>query len=82
MITMFGYIDVKSPKKSTNSCSNANCASRDQHACVCLTNHRMRITEKQITDRNKAIWESPDYHHDYIFWLIDGVLRKYERPQS
>ena len=78
--TKFGYIDVKSPKKSMNCCKNANIASRDQLSCVCLTNHLMRITEKQIEDRNKAIWNSPDYHHDYIFWFIDGVLRKYDRP--
>ena len=42
----------------------------------------MKITEKQIADRNEAIWKSLDYHHDYIFWLIDGVLRVYNRPQS
>ena len=65
-----------------NCCRNANKASTEQHACVCLTNHLMRITEKQITDRNEAIWKSPDYHHEYIFWLIDGKLRVYDRPQS
>ena len=79
----FGFVDVKSPKKVMNCCRNANHASKEQHACVCLTNHCFKnrvITEKQIEDRNKAIWNSQDYHHDYIFWLIDGKLRKYKRP--
>ena len=78
-----GFVDVKSPKKTTNCCKNANHASKQQKACVCLTNHCFKnksITEKQIEDRNKAIWNSQDYHHDYIFWLIDGTLRKYKRP--
>ena len=66
----FGYIDVKSPEKVMNCCRNANHASNAQHACVCLTDHCFRkpITERQIQDRNKAIWDSEQYHHDYIFW--------------
>lgn len=59
----FGYIDVKSPEKvMTNCCRNANHASDAQHACVCLTDHCFRkpITERQIQDRNKAIWDSKD----------------------
>ena len=78
-----GFVEVKSPKKTTNCCRNANHASKEQHACVCLTNHCFKnkvITEKQIEDRNRAIWISDDYHHEYIFWLIDGNLRKYKRP--
>lgn len=67
----FGYIDVKSPEKVMNCCRNANHASDAQNACVCLTDHCFRkpITERQIQDRNKAIWDSEQYHHDYIFWL-------------
>lgn len=80
----FGYIDVKSPEKVMNSCRNANHASDAQHACVCLTDHCFRkpITERQIQDRNKAIWDSKDYHHDYIFWYVNGKLRKYKRPME
>lgn len=80
----FGYIDVKSPEKVMNCCRNANHASDAQHACVCLTDHCFRkpITEKQIQDRNKAIWDSEQYHHDYIFWYINGKLRKYKRPME
>ena len=59
----FGYIDVKSPEKVMNCCRNANHASDAQHACVCLTDHCFRkpITERQIQDRNKAIWDSEQY---------------------
>ena len=80
----FGYIDVKSPEKVMNCCRNANHASDAQHACVCLTDHCFRkpITEKQIQDRNKAIWDSEQYHHDYIFWYVNGKLRKYKRPME
>ena len=80
----FGYIDVKSPKDSLNCCSNANHASRDQYACVCLTDHCFKkpITEKQIEDRNNAIWNSKEYTHDYIFWYVNGELRKYKRPME
>lgn len=80
----FGYIDVKSPESSLNCCRNANHASRDQHACVCLTDHCFKkpITEKQIEDRNNAIWESKEYTHDYIFWYVNGELRKYKRPME
>ena len=80
----FGYIDVKSPEKVMNCCRNANHASNAQHACVCLTGHCFRkpITERQIQDRNKAIWDSKDYHHDYIFWYVNGKLRKYKRPME
>ena len=80
----FGYIDVKSPEKVMNCCRNANHASNAQHACVCLTDHCFRkpITEKQIQDRNKAIWDSEQYHHDYIFWYVNGKLRKYKRPME
>ena len=77
-----GFVDVKSPEKVMNCCRNANHASKVQHACVCLTDHRFKKkpTERQIEDRNKAIWDSEDYHHDFIFWLIDGNLRIYKRP--
>lgn len=80
----FGYIDVKSPEKVMNCCRNANHASDAQHACACLTDHCFRkpITERQIQDRNKAIWDSKDYHHDYIFWYVNGKLRKYKRPME
>lgn len=80
----FGYIDVKSPKDSLNCCCNANHASRDQYACVCLTDHCFKkpITEKQIEDRNNAIWNSKEYTHDYIFWYVNGELRKYKRPME
>lgn len=80
----FGYIDVKSPKDSLNCCSNANHASRDQYACVCFTDHcfKKTITEKQIEDRNNAIWNSKEYTHDYIFWYVNGELRKYKRPME
>lgn len=80
----FGYIDVKSPEKVMNCCRNANHASDAQNACVCLTDHCFRkpITERQIQDRNKAIWDSKDYHHDYIFWYVNGKLRKYKRPME
>ena len=80
----FGYIDVKSPKDSLNCCSNANHASRNQYACVCLTDHCFKkpITEKQIEDRNNAIWNSKEYTHDYIFWYVNGELRKYKRPME
>ena len=80
----FGYIDVKSPEKVMNCCRNANHASDVQHACVCLTDHCFRkpITERQIQDRNKAIWDSEQYHHDYIFWYVNGKLRKYKRPME
>lgn len=80
----FGYIDVKSPEKVMNCCRNANHASNAQHACVCLTDHCFRkpITERQIQDRNKAIWDSEQYHHDYIFWYVNGKLRKYKRPME
>lgn len=80
----FGYIDVKSPEKVMNCCRNANHASDAQHACVCLTDHCFRkpITERQIQDRNKAIWDSKDYHHYYIFWYVNGKLRKYKRPME
>ena len=77
-----GFVDVKSPKKVMNCCSNANHASKQQHACVCLTDHcfKKKPTEKQIEDRNKAIWDSPDYHYDYVFWMVEGTLRIYKRP--
>ena len=80
----FGYIDVKSPEKVMNCCRNANHASDAQHACVCLTDHCFRkpIMERQIQDRNKAIWDSEQYHHDYIFWYVNGKLRKYKRPME
>lgn len=80
----FGYIDVKSPEKVMNCCRNANHASDAQNACVCLTDHCFRkpITERQIQDRNKAIWDSEQYHHDYIFWYVNGKLRKYKRPME
>ena len=80
----FGYIDVKSPEKVMNCCRNANHASDAQYACVCLTDHCFRkpITERQIQDRNKAIWDSEQYHHDYIFWYVNGKLRKYKRPME
>ena len=81
-VEKIGFVDVKSPEKVMNCCRNANHASKVQHACVCLTDHcfKKKPTERQIEDRNKAIWGSEDYHHDFIFWLIDGNLRIYKRP--
>ena len=80
----FGFVDVRSPEKPMNCCRNANHASDVQKACVCLTDHCFKkgITEKQIEDRNKAIWSSKLYHHDYIFWYVNGTLRKYKRPKA
>lgn len=76
----YKYIDVKSPEKSKNYCRNANKASK-QGACVCLTDHQMKdLSERIISGRNESIWKSKDYHHDVIFWLVKGKLRKYERP--
>lgn len=37
------------------------------------------VTGPQIQDRNKAIWDSEQYHHDYIFWYVNGKLRKSSR---
>ena len=90
LTTKFGYIDVKSPHQNNNCCSNANHASKEQHSCVCLTDDLMKIKRKQtekiseyqIHERTNAIWESPDYHHNHIFWFIGGVLRKYDRPSD
>ncbi len=77
---LYGYVDVKSPHSQENCGKNATHASMKQQSCVCLTNHRMEITEEQILHRTQLIWKDPNYTHDYVFWLIDGVLRKYKRP--
>lgn len=76
----YGYVDVKSPKEPHNWGRNAVHASDKQHSCACLTNHRTPVSEEEILQRNKLIWKDPNYHHDHIFWFIDGKLRKYKRP--
>jgi hypothetical protein len=40
------------------------------------------LSERIISGRNESIWKSKDYHHDVIFWLVKGKLRKYERPSK
>lgn len=77
---LYGYVDVKSPFAENNCGKNAVHACHNQMSCVCLTNHRMKITDEQIAHRTKLIWKDPNYTKDYVFWLIDGVLRKYKRP--
>ncbi len=76
----YGYVDVKSPREPHNWGRNAVHASDKQHSCACLTNHRASVSEEEILHRNKLIWKDPNYHHDHIFWFIDGILRKYKRP--
>lgn len=78
--TLFGYIDVKSPMEPHTWGRNAIHASNKQHSCACLTNHRTPITEEEIEQRTKLIWKDPNYKHNYLFWFIDGALRKYKRP--
>lgn len=77
---LYGYIDVKSPIEPHTWCRNAVHASSKQHSCACLTNHRTHITEDEIEQRTRLIWKDPNYKHDYLFWFINGVLRKYKRP--
>lgn len=76
----YGYIDVKSPTEPHTWGRNAIHASSKQYSCACLTNHRTPITEEEIELRNRLIWNDPNYKHNYLFWFIDGVLRKYKRP--
>lgn len=76
----YGLVDVKSPDKPNNWVRNAVHASRDQHSCVCLTNHRTPINIEEINKWNNLIWRDPNYHHDYIFWYVDNILLKYKRP--
>jgi hypothetical protein len=76
----YGYVDVKSPDKPNNWCRNAIHASKEQHSCACLTNYRTPISIKEIPKWNNLIWKDPNYHHNYIFWYIDGSLLKYKRP--
>lgn len=76
----YGYVDVKSPKEPHNWGRNAVHASDKQHSCACLTNHRTPVSEEEIQQRNDLIWKDPHYHHDHIFWFVDGKLRKYKRP--
>jgi SPP1 gp7 family putative phage head morphogenesis protein len=80
-IKNYGYIDVKSPESPSKCVHWANFASSKQNAAVCLTNYRMTITEAQIEHKNEEIWRSPLYRHNIIFWIINGRLRKYERPE-
>ena len=80
LTTIFGYVDVKSPKKQMNSCGLANDASDKQKSYVCITDHRTKISEKQIQDRTNDIWNSKLYHHDIVFWFVKGELIKYKRP--
>ncbi len=77
---LYGYVDVKSPEKPHTWGRNATHASMRQHSCVCLTNHRTPVSEEEIMKRTELIWKDPNYTHDYVFWLIDGILRKYKRP--
>lgn len=78
--SLFGYVDVKSPTQPHTWVRNAIHASSKQYSCVCLTNHRTPITEEEIEQRTRLVWKDPHYKHDYLFWFIDGVLRKYKRP--
>lgn len=80
-IKNYGYVDVKSPESPSKCVHWANFASSKQNAAVCLTNYRMTITEAQIEHKNEEIWRSPLYRHNVIFWIINGRLRKYERPE-
>jgi SPP1 gp7 family putative phage head morphogenesis protein len=80
-IKRVGYVDVKSPESPSKCVHWANFASSKQNAAVCLTDYRMTITETQIEHKNEEIWKSPLYKHDVIFWIINGRLRKYERPK-
>lgn len=81
----FGYVDVKSPRYEYRCCSNAIHASNVQYSCACITDHVAKSKDREITmenvsNRNKLIWNDPNYHHDYLFWLIDGRFLKFERP--
>ena len=76
----YGYVDVKSPKEPHNWGRNAVHASNKQQSCACLTIHRTTVSEEEILLRNELIWKDPNYHHDHIFWFINGNLRKYKRP--
>ena len=80
-----GYVDVKSPEGEHTCCSNAIHASNVQYSCACITDHVAKSKDREITmenvsNRNKLIWNDPNYHHDYLFWLIDGRFLKFERP--
>lgn len=80
-IAEYGYIDVKTPKKTTNVVGLAFHASEVQKSIACITDLRFKaITQNQIDDRNKEIFRKKDrYPFDIIFWYIGGKLYKYRR---
>lgn len=76
----YGYVDVKSPEKEPKMARNAINASKNQHSCACITDHKLKISIKTAHRRTNLLFNDPNYSHDFIFWYIDGKLIKYKRP--
>jgi hypothetical protein len=82
LTTIFGYVDVKTPKRHLNSVSNANAAS-SQSAIAAITTHRMKPqpTERQVKTIIENIWKEKNYLFDVVFWYDRERLMKYNRPK-
>jgi hypothetical protein len=84
LTTVFGYVDVKMPKRYNNSVRIANTASK-QEAKAVIGTLRMKVkpTEKQIEDIVSNVWKEKNYKSDTLFWYDHETqtIIKRNRPE-
>lgn len=72
------WVDVKSPF-SVEAISDNACAAQKQSAIACITDDMCILKVADLNDYAKKVFRSQGYHQDKVYFVIDGVLYKYNR---
>ncbi|MCR5454712.1 MAG: hypothetical protein K6F33_06980 [Bacteroidales bacterium] len=73
-----GWVDVKSPF-SVESISDNACAAQKQNAIACITDDMCVLKVDNLKDYARKVLYSQGYHQNKVYFIIDGMLYKYNR---
>ncbi len=72
------WVDVKSPFTIEALSDNA-CAAQRQNAIACITDDMCILKVEDMKDYAKKVFNSQGYHQDKVYFIVNGVLYKYNR---
>lgn len=72
------WVDVKSPFSIETLSSNA-CDAQKQGAIACITDDMCILKVADLDKYARYVFRSQGYHQDKVYFIIDGVLYKYNR---
>jgi SPP1 gp7 family putative phage head morphogenesis protein len=72
------WVDVKSPFSIETISSNA-CEAQKQNAIACITDDMCILKVSDLEKYAGYVFRSQGYHQDKVYFIVDGVLYKYNR---